>query len=253
MALRPNLPEVREAKLAKAQAAEKDVLLREVDDALREEEMRDAIKRWGTTIAVALLLAIVGLGGYLWWDREHKAAAGERSQELIVALDDVEARKLEPAAVKLGTLAKESGDGTKAAAMLMQAGIAADQGKSAEAKRLFEQVAADSSTPQPFRDLATIRAVATAFDAMPPAEVVKRLKPLAEPGKPWSASAGELVGFAYLKQNRRALAGPLFAAIAKDKDAPETLRTRSRQMAALLGVDAIDDVARAAGTAPGQS
>ena len=98
-----------------------------------------------------------------------------------------------------------------------------------------------------------IRAVAATFDAMPPADVVTRLKPLAEPGKPWSASAGELVGMAYLKQNRPDLAGPLFAAIARDKQAPESLRTRSRQMAALLGVDAIDDVARAAGIPPGQS
>lgn len=253
MALRPTPPEAREAKLAKAQAAEKDVLLREVDEAVREEEMRDAIKRWGTTIAVALGLAIVGLGGYLWWDREHKAEAGERSQEMIVALDDVEARKLDAAATKLATLANESGDGTKAAALIMQAGIAAGQGKSAEAKRLFEQVAADASAPQPFRDLATIRAVAAAFDATPPVEVVRRLKPLAEPGKPWAASAGELVGIAYLKQNRRDLAGPLFAAIARDKEAPESLRSRTRQMAALLGVDAIDDVARAAGTLPGQS
>jgi hypothetical protein len=253
LALRPNRPESREEQLAKRQSAEKGILLREVDDALREEEMRDAIKRWGTTIAVALVLAIVGLGGYLWWDREHKAAAGERSQEMIVALDDVEARKLDAAVVKLGTLAKQSGDGTKAAALIMQGAVAADQGKSAEAKRLFEQVAADESAPQPFRDLATIRAVATAFDAMPPAEVVKRLKPLAEPGKPWSASAGELVGMAYLKQNRRDLAGPLFAAIARDKDAPDSLRNRTRQMAALLGVDAVDDVARAAGTLPGQS
>jgi hypothetical protein len=54
--------------------------LREVDEALREDEMRDAIRRWGTTITVALVLAVVGLGGYLWWDKNTRLAAGERSQ-----------------------------------------------------------------------------------------------------------------------------------------------------------------------------
>ena len=77
--------------------------------------------------------------------------------------------------------------------------------------------------------------------------MIDRLKPLAVPGNPWFGSAGELVGMAYLKQNNTALAGPLFAAIARDKDAPETLRNRVRQLAGLLGVDAIDDTAKAAG------
>ena len=37
-------------------------------------------------------------------------------------------------------------------------------------------------------------------------------------------------------------AGPLFAAISKDKNAPASLRSRTRQLAGVLGVDAIDDV-----------
>ena len=64
---------------------------------------------------------------------------------------------------------------------------------------------------------------------------------LAVPGKPWFGPAGELLGLAYLKQGNEKLAGPLFASIARDKDAPETLRRRARQMAGVLGVDAIDD------------
>ena len=47
---------------------------------------------------------------------------------------------------------------------------------------------------------------------------------------------------AYLKQGKQDLAGPLFAAIAKDEDVPQTLRSRTRQMAGLLGYDAVVDV-----------
>jgi hypothetical protein len=253
LALPPSIPKAPDEKTAQRQAAQQDVFLREVDDALREEQMRQAIKRWGVSLGVALVVAIVGLGGYLWWDKEHKASAGARSEQFVLALDAVEARKLDDGAVQLGTLAKASDDGTEAAALVMQGAVAAEQGKTAEAKRLFEQIAADESAPQPYRDLSAIRAVAVDFDAMPPADVVSRLKPLAEPGKAWFGSAGELVGMAYLKQDRRDLAGALFAAIAKDKDVPQSQRTRARQMAALLGVDAIDDVARAAGMKPGQS
>jgi hypothetical protein len=39
----------------------------------------------------------------------------------------------------------------------------------------------------------------------------------------------------------------MFVAVAKNKDTPESLKSRTRQMAGLLGYDAIDDVAKAAG------
>jgi hypothetical protein len=251
LALPPSHPKAPDEKTAQRQTAQQDVFLREVDDALREDEMRRAFKRWGTTIAAALVAAIAGLGGYLWWQQEQKAKAAEHAEQFTLALDAVEGRNLDAGAAKLGALAKQSDDGVAAAALVMQGAVAAEQGKTAEAKRLFNQVAADDGAPQPYRDLAAIRAVAVDFDAIPPAQVVSRLKPLAVPGKAWFGSAGELVGMAYLKQQRNDLAGPLFAAIAKDKQVPESQRTRARQMAALLGVDAIDDVARAAGIKPG--
>src|SRR5690606_8200865 len=127
-------------------------------------------------------------------------------------------------------------------ARMLKAGIAVQQGRNAEAAKLFAAIAADSSAPQPLRDLATIREVAVNFDTMKPDDVISRLKPLAMPGNPWFGSAGELVGLAYLKQGKRDLAGPLFAAIAKDESLPDTLRARARQLAGLLGYDAISDV-----------
>ena len=68
------------------------------------------------------------------------------------------------------------------------------------------------------------------------------MKPLAVPGNAYFGSAGELVAMAYLEQGEREQAGTLFAAIAKDEDVPQSLRARTRQMAGLLGVDAIEDV-----------
>ena len=108
--------------------------------------------------------------------------------------------------------------------------------------QIYESIADDAEAPQPYRDLALIRAVAADFEQLEPQEVIDRLKPLAVPGNPWFGSAGELVGMAYLKQGKEDLAGPLFAAIATDEDVPPTLRSRSRQMAGLLGRDAIEDV-----------
>lgn len=223
--------------------------MREVDDALRQDEMLGAFQRFGKPVAIGVVLGLVALGGWLWWDNSQRASVGAHGEQLTMALDKVEAGRLAEGDKELAALAGESKDGIQAAAKLMRGGIALEQKKPDEAAKLFAEVAADSGAPKPFRDLATIREVAVRFDSMPPQQVVDRLKPLAVPGNPWFGNAGELVGIAYLKQNKPNLAGPLFVAIAKDKDTSETLRGRARQLAGLLGADAIDDVAKVPGDA----
>lgn len=247
MALRPSKPENRSEQLAERKAAQEDVFLREVDDALRQDEMLGVYQRYGKQIGLVVVLGLAAFGGVLWWNSSQATKAGERGEKMTLALDDLDQNKIDPADKQLQALSEEGEPGPKAAAQMLRAGIALQQGKRDEAMKLFAAVAADTSAPQPYRDLASIREVAANFDAMPPQQVIDRLKPLAVPGNPWFGSAGELVGMAYLKQNNTALAGPLFAAISRDKDAPESLRNRVRQLAGLLGVDAIDDTAKAAG------
>ena len=47
-----------------------------------------------------------------------------------------------------------------------------------------------------------------------------------------------MTAMALIKQGKKAEAGRLFAAIAKDKTVPENVRARSVQIAGTLGVDA---------------
>ena len=230
--------------------AQQDVFMREVDDALREDQFLDVWQRWGKIIVAVVLVGLASLAGWLWYAENNASVADASGEKLIVALDQVEAGRLDAGAKALAPLAADGPAGPRTAAMMMQAGILAEQGKAGEAVKLFAAVAADEKAPTPYRDLAKIREVALSFDTLPPEQVIARLKPLAVPGNAWFGSAGELVGAAYLKQNRADLAGPLFAAIAKDNDVPQSIRSRTQQLAGLLGVDAVTDPEAAAGTSP---
>ena len=232
------------------------MLMREVDEAVRKERMSETAKRYGIPIVAAVVAGLVGFGGYLLYHENRESKFETRSEELVRAIDALGAGHSGEADKALAEVADGGNAGTGASANLLRAGIALEQGRKAEAVKLYESVAGNSGVPAPYRDLATIRAVAANFDAMKPDDVIARLKPLAVPGNAWFGSAGELVGAAYLKQGKNDLAGPLFASIAKDKDVPETVRSRARQLAGLLGFDAITDVeslvqtAGAAGAAP---
>lgn len=222
--------------------AQKEGFLREVDEALREQEALDMMKRWGKPVGGAIFVGLAALGAWLGWDHYRAKGLEERAEAYTAALDQLEAGQLDKADKLLAPLAKEGGDGSQASAQMMQAGILAEKGKEAEAAKIFAAVAADEGAPPAYRDLAKIREMAMTFDSLPADKVIAAMKPLAVPGKPWFGSAGELLGLAYLKQGKSDLAGPLFASIARDKTVPDTLRRRTRQMAGYLGVDAVDDV-----------
>jgi hypothetical protein len=241
LALRPDSSASRTEKQAERETAQHDVLLREVDDALRQDEMMGAMKRYGRPVLGLVGAGLIALAGYLWWEHSTKAAAGERSEQLTLAMDQLAGGNTAGANAKLAPLANGDDPGTRSAALLLQAGVAVEQGKGADAEKLLARVAADADAPQAFRDLATVRDMALKFDRVPPQQVIDRLKPLAVPGNPWFGNAGELVAMAHVKAGQPKQAGPLLVAIAKDKNLPESLRSRARSMAGLLGFDAVED------------
>ena len=73
---------------------------------------------------------------------------------------------------------------------------------------------------------------------MKPEDVIVRLQELAKPESAWYGTAGEMTAMAMLKQNRRAEAARLFAAIGADANVPDPIRRRAAQVAGSLGVDA---------------
>jgi hypothetical protein len=211
-----------------------EAFFREVTDDLRQDQMKDLFQRWGKLGATLLAAALAALALFLWWQNHRKAEAGADSETLSAVIADMDQGKVKPDDPRLANLAQDSRKGYRAMAMLTQAGIAADSDPKDAAKR-YRAIAEDAALPQPTRDLALIRGTTLEFDTLPPAEVVARMKPLAVAGGPWFGSAAELTGAAYLKMNRRDLAGPLFAAIARDESAPSTLRARAAGMATSLG------------------
>lgn len=242
MALPTNPTQSREEILAQRRAAEEEALLREVDDAVRADDVVSFAQRYGYKIGAAFAAFVLAFGGYLFWQSRQEAGREAQAEALVTALDQAQAANYAAATAAAAKLTKDGASGPRASAQMLAAGAAMAQNRPAEAARLLAALAADGSVPQDLRDLARIRQVAITYDTMDKGQVVALLGPLARPDGPWFGSAGELLAMAYLDQGKRAEAGRLFADIARNSAVPTPIRSRARQMAGVLGVDAIVDV-----------
>ena len=212
--------------------------VREVDENLRRDQMRDMAKAYGKWIIAGIILFLAAVGGYLYWQAHQREQAAAESETLDAAVDKVAAGDAKGARESLVPLTDSSNDVTRASALLGQASLALRQNDRKAAIELFRKVADDSGMPQPYRDLATVRLVMTEYDQLKPDEVISRLSPLAKPGNAFFGTAGEMTGLALLAKGDRPAAGRLFAQIAADQQVPDTIRSRAVQIAGSLGVDA---------------
>jgi hypothetical protein len=215
-----------------------ETFLREVDENLRRDQLRALARKYAPLMIGAVLLLLAAVGGWLYWQDRQEAAAAKDSEQLAQIYVDIGAGKLASVPPRLDTLAKEGTGAIRATAMFTRAAVAIEQNDRPTAIAQYQAIAADDDLPAPYRDLARIRATALEFDAMKPEQVIARMEPMAKPGNPWFGSAGELTAMAMIKQNRKLEAGRLFAAIAADRQVPDSIRARSVQIAGTLGVDA---------------
>jgi len=215
-----------------------ETFAREVDENLRRDRMRDAAQTYGKWVIVGVVLLLLAIGALLFW-RDHQAKQAAADSELLAeTIDNIGNGNIKPVPGQLATLTDAHADAISASARLTDAAYAVQQNDRPRAIATYRDLAVDSGVAQPWRDLATVRQTALEFDSLAPQTVIDRLAPLATPDSAWYGSAGEMTALALLKAGRKSEAARLFAAIAANKQVPDSIRGRAVQIAGSLGVDA---------------
>lgn len=215
-----------------------DTFVREVEENIRRDQAQNFVRKYGAWLIAAVVLFLAAVAGWLYWQNRELKRSAEQSEQLIQVYTDIGSGKTGDVPQRLDRLAEEGGDIVRASALFTRASLALQQGDRAKALATYRQAHEDEGLPQPYRDIALIRATTLDFDNLKPEQVIASLQPLTKAGNPWFGSAGELTAMAYLKQGKPADAARLFAAIAADNQVPESIRSRAVQIAGTLGVDA---------------
>jgi hypothetical protein len=214
-----------------------ETFVREVDENLRRDRLRDFFRQNGAWLIVGLILFLAACGGIIWYQQHREKLAEKHVEQLAQIYKDIGTGDTAKVPQQLDDLSDANSKAVRATAMFTRAAVAIQQNDQKAAIATFKSIADDGSLPDAYRNAALIRQTALEFDQLQPQQVIARLQPLAKAGNPWFGSAGEMTALALVKQGKPQEAGRLFAAMAKDKTVPDSIRNRSIQISGSLGVD----------------
>jgi hypothetical protein len=206
-----------------------DTILKEVDQALADEKTSENLRKNLPAIIAAALVVVVGVGGWQYWSVRQRAAAEAAS----VAYDEALQASGEAQSSSLGELA-QGGGGYAALARLRLAAERAANGEREAALAFYREVYESGDATKRVKDVARIRAaylsIADGRDA-----VLKDVGPLETDKTAIGFYAREIIGLAAIGAGDYQAAEEIFRKAAAAPDAPEAIRLRAGEFAALAG------------------
>lgn len=217
--------------------ASAELLIREVDDELRHEQLEQLWKKHGSLAigaAVALVLSVAGWQGWNAWQTKQRAQVGG---QFSAAMQSLQQGQRDEAVAQLGKVAAEGTGGYQVLADFKLADLKLAAGDREGAIALFERVAAGRGD-EIYRDLAKLKAAYLKLDSAEPSAIEASVAPLAAESSPWRHSAREIQALAAAKRGDQARATELFRKLADDAAAPQGVRARAAEMLSASGAKA---------------
>jgi len=209
-----------------------DALIREVDDAVRQDELLSFWTRYGRAVIALVILGLAAFAGWLFWQNHVQKRAEANSEQFATFLKSAQGARIDQQAYD--KIVADGGAAYKAEAQLAKAALAAGTNDVRGAIAGYDAIIADPNALQPMKDAALVRKIALQFDQLQPQQAIDALKTLAVPGNPWFGSAGELTAIALLRMGKNREAGTLMGNIANDPGVPESIKLRAVQIASML-------------------
>ena len=210
--------------------ANEDSALREVDQELAEERQWEMFRKYGPLVIAGALSIVLGVAGWGFWNAQKTSAAEKQALEFrdaveLLADDQDEGR------AALGALAEESG-GYGVLAQFHSAASFARGGERLKAIEIYRAIYNSGSTSKRVRELARLRA---AYLSLSDGRemVLDDLGDLPESTSAFGVYAREISALAALGANDYETALSMFRQLSIDIAAPEPVRTRAEDFAAL--------------------
>lgn len=225
----------------------------EVDEDLRGQQTRDLLRKWLPWAIGGVVAILVVVGGWFGWQSWQTNEAHQASAAYDRGLKALSAENAAGADAAFAEAAGKSTTAYKALALMQRGGLAIRDNKPEAAIKFFDEAAKVARSEPIIADAAALKAAYVLMDTASFADIEKRLKPLAEDGRPYRPLAMEALAMAKLNAGKIAEARTDLVALSLILDAPDGLRQRSQ--ATIQEIDAgvapkLPAIARAAMNVP---
>ncbi len=209
----------------------------EVEEDLRAERAEKLLKKYAWLLVAVVVLIVGAASGWQIWNRKKNQQDSTAAALYVAAQTALEQPGVDKARqiAALDQLTASAPEGYATLARMRAAGLKSDAGDVPGAVALWNAVAADPNADSLLRDLASLRATGRELDQADPAQLEARLKPLAEPGNPWSTLAQEQLAILDLRQGKVEDARKTLQMLSFDIASPSGLRARASALLAGLG------------------
>jgi len=212
-------------------------IFREVDEELKQERYEKLWRQYGKYVIGAAVLLVAAVAGWKAWQSHQtsqRLAEGERFAAAAELL--LEGKSGEASQVFAG-LSADTGSGYGVLARFYEASIEGGGDDPTKSIPIYDEIAANSSTPRSLRDLAKILGALQGLrsSTIDSKIIADRVRPMSGAGKPYRHIALEILALAAMKSGDTQSARGHYREIVDEPAAASSIRTRAAQMLNILG------------------
>ena len=216
-------------------AEEEDVLIREIDDELKQENLQKLWNDYGVYMLGAAVALVIGVAGFKGWQAYDMNQRTELSERFAAAQKLAEGGKTEAARAAFGAITADGGAGYAMLARFQMAALMAKNGDTAGAAGAYAAIAGDGGVKPVYQELAVVLGALSELDSKSrDGGLLARAQKLAAGTGPWRFSAKEISALEALYGGDNKKAREYYGELAKAADAPQGLRARAREMELIL-------------------
>ncbi len=220
-------------KKEKAPKTLQDAFIDEVNEDLKNDQLKQIWDKYGLYIIIAVVAILVAAVSFesikAWRIRHHQ----ESSNVYAYAATLSEQGKIEESNNVLKSIAEKRNGIYADVARMQLAKNYSESGNGDEAKKVLQEIIDDSSANPQVKNVAIIKLAAMQVETIPYNELEKMLEPVLQNGS-WSGMAKSLLALSALHQKDYAKAQQLYGEISADANTPDSLKAEAQDMIALL-------------------
>ena len=231
-------------------SANTDEFIREVDEAVRQDQWQKLWRKYGNYIVGAALAVVIASAAGVGWRTWQQNVRFDEARRFAAAEQMLQEEMPAEAAQAFASLAEDSNGGYGVLARLRAAQAQAEAGDRAAASAVLGRLATDDDAAPIYRSLGELLAKQQQFVLADADVPLVELESLASSDGPWRHSALELRALAQMQSGETVAARQTLDDLLADPLTPPNLARRAAELLAFLGGPPASDVGEGRAVVP---